>query len=381
MLKNLKQDIKNIVILLFIVVILSLGLYLIIYKNSEYIKNIKLDSKTYDYNENNYKYNNESIKLDSRITLNDYILDLEFDEEDLIAINNYSNNIDTGISIYKINLEDDSITTKKTINKGLFTMYTTGNISPSKELIVYNTAQDSSKNIYTNSNSILYNLRDDKYISLPYYFELLSWLPDSSGFYGYKDGRLFLYDINKNKIIKTYELKNGDSINKVIFSQDGTKFYTLNSKKKEIKVYNLKNELIFEIKNIKSIVDFDIIDDKHLLIKGTNLGKKCIYLYDINKKSIKVLDKIHYGKMYLSSDKSKLVIVYYNGNNESTIDIYEIAKYNENIDFYKLGSIPIKGIPYVTISDNEKFAYFIEGSNVGESEICVYSILKNDGNS
>ncbi|WP_270670513.1 hypothetical protein, partial [Paraclostridium bifermentans] len=69
------------------------------------------------------------------------------------------------------------------------------------------------------------------------------------------------------------------------------------------------------------------------------------------------------------------VTVYYTGNNESTIDVYEIGMYSENVDVYKLGSIPmIKGIPYIAISDNNKLAYSIEGNKFGESEIYTYSI-------
>ena len=58
MLKNIKQDIKNIILLLFIVGILSLIVYVSVYENKEYSKNVKLDGKTYDYNESNYKNKN-----------------------------------------------------------------------------------------------------------------------------------------------------------------------------------------------------------------------------------------------------------------------------------------------------------------------------------
>nr|WP_250675982.1 hypothetical protein [Paeniclostridium ghonii]MCM0168121.1 hypothetical protein [Paeniclostridium ghonii] len=106
-----------------------------------------------------------------------------------------------------------------------------------------------------------------------------------------------------------------------------------------------------------------------------NGDKKNLYVYDTKNKSKKVVNGIHLDEMYLSKDKSKLVTVNYTGNNESTIDVYELGKYNNNVDLYKLGSIPmIKGMPYIDISDDNKLAYSIEGTKFGQSEIYTYSI-------
>ena len=375
MLKNIKQDIKNIILLLFIVGILSLIVYVSVYENKEFSKNVKLDAKTYDYNESNYKNKNESIKLDSVISVNDYILDLEFEENNLLAISNYTDENKTGINIYELNTDDESISNVKTLNNEDFTMYNMESMSPSKEILVYNTAENNGKGEYKNFKSVLYNIKDYSYINIPYYFDLLGWIPDSSGFYGYKNGELFSYDINDQKIIKTYELKKNEYINKVLFSQDGTKLYMLNVNKDEIDIYDLKNDSNYKINSIKYISDFDVIDDTHLLIEGINADKKNLYIYDTKNKSKKIVNGIHLDEMYLSKDKSKLVTVYYTGNNESTIDVYELGVYNDNMDLYKLGSIPmIKGIPYVAISDDNKLAYSIEGAKFGESEIYTYSI-------
>lgn len=49
MLKNIKQDIKNIILLLFIVGILSLIIYISVYSSKEYTKNVNLDIETYNY--------------------------------------------------------------------------------------------------------------------------------------------------------------------------------------------------------------------------------------------------------------------------------------------------------------------------------------------
>lgn len=375
MLKNIKQDIKNIILLLFIVGILSLIVYVSVYENKEYSKNVKLDGKTYDYNESNYKNKDESIKLDSVIPVNDYILDLEFNEDNLLAISNYTDSNKSGINIYEINPDDESILNVKTLNDGVFTMYNMDSMSPSKEILTYNTAEHEKNDKYKDLKSVLYNLKDDSYITLPYYFDLLGWVPDSSGFYGYKNGELFSYDINEEKIVKTYELKKSDYVNKILFSQDGTKLYMLNINKNKIDIYDLKNNSVSKIDDIKFISDFDVIDDTHLLIEGTNADKKDVYIYDTEHKSKKIINGVHLDEMYLSKDKSKLVTVYYTGNNESTIDVYELGMYSENVDVYKLGSIPmIKGIPYIAISDNNKLAYSIEGNKFGESEIYTYSI-------
>lgn len=375
MLKNIKQDIKNIILLLFIVGILSLIVYISVYENKEFSKNVKLDVKPYDYNESNYKNKNESIKLDSVISVNDYILDLEFEENNLLAISDYTAENKTGINIYELNIDDESISNIKNLNDKDFIMYNMESMSPSKEILIYNTAENNEKGEYTNFKSVLYNLKDDSYVSIPYYFDLLGWIPDSSGFYGYKNGELFSYDINDQKIIKTYELKKNEYINKVLFSQDGTKQYMLNVNKNKIDIYDFKNDSNYKINSIKYISDFDVIDDTHLLIEGINADKKNIYIYDTKRKSKKIVNGIHLDEMYLSKDKSKLVTVYYTGNNESTIDVYELGMYNDNIDLCKLGSIPmIKGIPYIAISDDNKLAYSIEGANFGESEIYTYSI-------
>ncbi|MDO7206303.1 hypothetical protein Q5M85_21570 [Paraclostridium bifermentans] len=76
--------------------------------------------KSYDYNESNYKNKDESIKLDSVIPIDDYILDLEFNEDNLLAISNYTDNNKSGINIYEINLDDESILNVKTLNDGVF---------------------------------------------------------------------------------------------------------------------------------------------------------------------------------------------------------------------------------------------------------------------
>lgn len=375
MLKNIKQDIKNIILLLFIVGILSLIVYISVYENKEFSKNVKLDAKTYDYNESNYKNKNESIKLDSVIPVNDYILNLEFEENNLLAISNYTDGNKTDINIYELNTDDESISNIKTLNDEDFIMYNMESMSPSKEILIYSTAENNEKGEYKNFKSVLYNLKNDSYVSIPYYFDLLGWIPDSSGFYGYKNGELFSYDINDQKIMKTYELKKNEYINKVLFSQDGTKLYMLNVNKNEIDIYDLKNDSNYKINSIKYISDFDVIDDAHLLIEGINADKKKIYIYNTKNKSKKIVNGIHLDEMYLSKDKSKLVTVYYTGNNESTIDVYELGVYNGNMDLYKLGSIPmIKGIPYIAISDDNKLAYSIEGAKFGESEIYTYSI-------
>lgn len=372
MLKNIKQDIKNITLLLFIVGILSLIVYISVYENKEFSKNVKLDEKTYDYNESNYKNKNESIKLDSVISINDYILDLEFYEDRLLAIGNYADGNKTGINIYQLNTDDESISNVKTLNDEDLTFYKMESMSPSKEILIYSTTQKEKKENYKSIKSVVYNLKDDSYITLPYYFDLLGWVPDSSGFYGYKKGELFSYDIKSQKIVKTDELKKNEYINKILFSQDATKLYMLNMNKNEIDVYDLKNNSMFKIKSIKYISDFDVIDDTHLLING---DKKNLYVYDTKNKSKKVVNGIHLDEMYLSKDKSKLVTVNYTGNNESTIDVYELGKYNNNVDLYKLGSIPmIKGMPYIDISDDNKLAYSIEGTKFGQSEIYTYSI-------
>ncbi|MDU6248550.1 MAG: hypothetical protein E6612_06470, partial [Paeniclostridium sordellii] len=89
----------------------------------------------------------------------------------------------------------------------------------------------------------------------------------------------------------------------------------------------------------------------------------------------KVIKGIHLDDMYISKDKTKLVTVYYTGNSESTIDVYNISGYDSDFDFYKLGSIPmIKGIPYIDISDNNKLAYFVDGASYTESNIYIYDI-------
>ncbi|WP_371025346.1 hypothetical protein LZ906_006515 [Paraclostridium ghonii] len=372
MLKNIKQDIKNITLLLFIVGILSLIVYISVYENKEFSKNVKLDEKTYDYNESNYKNKNESIKLDSVISINDYILDLEFYEDRLLAIGNYADGNKTGINIYQLNTDDESISNVKTLNDEDLTFYKMESMSPSKEILIYSTTQKEKKENYKSIKSVVYNLKDDSYITLPYYFDLLGWVPDSSGFYGYKKGELFSYDIKSQKIVKTDKLKKNEYINKILFSQDATKLYMLNMNKNEIDVYDLKNNSMFKINSIKYISDFDVIDDTHLLING---DKKNLYVYDTKNKSKKVVNGIHLDEMYLSKDKSKLVTVNYTGNNESTIDVYELGKYNNNVDLYKLGSIPmIKGMPYIDISDDNKLAYSIEGTKFGQSEIYTYSI-------
>lgn len=372
MLKNIKQDIKNITLLLFIVGILSLIVYISVYENKEFSKNVKLDEKTYDYNESNYKNKNESIKLDSVISINDYILDLEFYEDRLLAIGNYADGNKTGINIYQLNTDDESISNVKTLNDEDLTFYKIESMSPSKEILIYSTTQKEKKEGYKSIKSVVYNLKDDSYITLPYYFDLLGWIPDSSGFYGYKKGELFSYDIKSQKIVKTDELKKNEYINKILFSQDATKLYMLNMNKNEIDVYDLKNNSMFKINSIKYISDFDVIDDTHLLING---DKKNLYVYDTKNKSKKVVNGVHLDEMYLSKDKSKLVTVNYTGNNESTIDVYELGKYNNNVDLYKLGSIPmIKGMPYIDISDDNRLAYSIEGTKFGQSEIHTYSI-------
>lgn len=373
MLKNVKQDIKNITLLLFIVGILSLIIYMSVYSNKEYTKNVNLDIETYNYKKSKDINKNETIKLKSVIPVKDYILDMKFDGDNLVAISDHISNDKRGINVYNIDISDKSITNLYTLNGNGFAMYNGGSISPSREIIVYDTV-DSKKP--DKLNSVIYNIEDGSRVTLDYYFNLLGWMPDSSGFYGYKKDKLFLYNIDEQKITKNFDLKNYGYIDKIAFSQDGTKLYTLSIPKDEICIYDLNSKLIKKIKSIKFIYDFEVIDDEHLIVETINSSDKSLLLYNLKDNTKKTISGIHLDEMYLSKDKRKLITVYYTGNNESTIDIYDINFYNGSIDFYKLGSIPmIRGIPYVDMNDKNKLAYFIPGTNYNESEIYIYDIV------
>ncbi|GAA0861802.1 hypothetical protein [Paraclostridium tenue] len=374
MLRNIKQDIKNITLLLFIVGILSLIIYISVYANKEYTKNVNLDIETYNYK----KSKDETIKLESVIPVKNYIIDMKFDGDNLLAISDQTisdqiSNNKRGINIYNIDIHDKSITKVDTLTGNGVAMYNGGSISPSREVIVYDTV-DSKKT--DKLNSVIYNIEDGSRVTLDYCFNLLGWIPDSSGFYGYKKDELFLYNIDEQKITKKFNLNNNEYIDKIAFSQDGTKLYTLNISKDEICIYDLNSKLIKKIKSIKLMCDFEIIDDEHLIIETMNSSDRSLLLYNLKDNTKKPIIGMHLDEMYLSKDKRKLITVYYNGNNGSTIDIYDINLYNGSIDFYKLGSIPmIRGIPYVDVSDKNKLAYFIPGTNYNESEIYIYDIV------
>lgn len=376
MLKNIKQDIKNIILLLFIVGILSLIIYISVYSSKEYTKNVNLDIETYNYKKSEYVNKHESIKINSEIPINDYIVDLKFDGNKLIAISNSIYENKSEIKIYEIDPDDNTIDNIKSLSEDYDIVYNTGSISPSRDLIVYDTLDYKNTNKKQDVSSIIYNMEDNSKINLGYYFELLRWLPDSSGFYGIKKGQLFEYSIDEGKIIKTYDLKNQSYISKIEFSQDATKMYTMSVPKSEICIYNLNNNTMKSIADIKYIYDFEVIDDQHLIIEGINDSEKHLYLYNLENGTKEIIKGIHLDEMHLSRDKSKLITVYYTGNNESTIDVYDINSYNKKVDFAKLGTIPmIKGIPYVDISDGNKLAYSIQGDNYDESKIYVYDII------
>ncbi|MBW4862558.1 MAG: hypothetical protein KZY57_06950, partial [Paeniclostridium sp.] len=89
MLKNIKQDIKNIILLLFIVGILSLIVYVTVYSHKEYTKNVNLNIETYNYKNSESQVKDETIKLESMISVKDYILDMKFNGDKLMAISDH----------------------------------------------------------------------------------------------------------------------------------------------------------------------------------------------------------------------------------------------------------------------------------------------------
>jgi hypothetical protein len=375
MLKNIKQDIKNIILLLFIVGIFSLIIYISVYSNKEYTKNVNLDIETYNYKKSEYVNKDEYIKFESVIPIKDYVLDIKFNGEKLIALSDHMSDDKAGINIYNIDVDDKRVTDIEHLTNKKDILYNGRSISPFGEIIVYNTVDYNKISRNNNFKSFIYNIEDKRSSNLDYYFSLLGWLPDSSGFYGYTKDGLFFYNMDEEKVTKKYSLKNHGYIDKIQFSQDGTKIYELSIPRHEIGVYDLNNNLIKSIKSIKNIYDFNIIDDEHLIIKTMDSSGKNLYVYNLKNDTKNIVKGIHLDEMYLSKDKRKLITIYYTGNNESTIDIYDISLYDGDIDFYKLGSIPmIKGIPYVDMSDKNKLAYYIPGPKYDESEIYIYDI-------
>lgn len=297
----------------------------------------------------------------------------------MIAISNSIYENKSELKIYEIDPDENTIDNIKSLNEEYDIVYNTGSISPSKNWIVYDILDYKNINKKQDVGSIIYNIEDNSKINLGYYFELLRWLPDSSGFYGIKKGQLFEYSIDEGKIIKTYNLKNQDYISKIEFSKDATKMYTMSMSKSEICIYNLNDNTIKTISDIKHMYDFEVINDQYLIIEGIKDSAKFLYLYNLENGTKEIIKGIHLDEMHLSRDKSKLITVYYTGNNESTIDVYDINSYNKKIDFSKLGTIPmIKGIPYVDITDGNKLAYSIQGDNYSESKIYVYDIINKE---
>ncbi|CEQ08700.1 Uncharacterised protein [[Clostridium] sordellii] len=377
MLKNIKQDIKNIILLLFIVGILSLIVYVTVYSHKEYTKNVNLNIETYNYKNSESQVKDETIKLESMISVKDYILDMKFNGDKLMAISDHISNNKSEINIYDIDIENKKIKNVETIKSENDIMYKMGSISPSRDIIVYDTISENKSDQFNNVKSIVYNMSDESKVTLDFYFNILGWIPDSSGFYGYKKGELFEYSIDDNQINNKYKynLKSYGYIDKIAFSQDGTKLYSLNISKNEICIYDLKNDTTKKINSVKNIYDFEVLNDNNILIKASNSKQNYICIYNIQNHKKKVIKGIHLDDMYISKDKTKLVTVYYTGNSESTIDVYNISGYDSDFDFYKLGSIPmIKGIPYIDISDNNKLAYFVDGASYTESNIYIYDI-------
>lgn len=375
MLKNIKQDIKNIILLLFIVGILSIIIYISVYSNKEYTKNINLDVETYNYKKSEDINKDETIELESMIPIKDYVLDIKFKGDQLIALSDSISKNKTQLNVYNIDVKNKIIENVENLNSSNDVVYRMGSISPSREIIVYDGIVENSHDKSTNFKSSIYNLEDKSTATLDYYFDLLGWLPDSSGFYGYNKGELFEYNIDEKKITKIYNLKNYGYIDKVEFSQDGTKLYALNISKNEITIYDLKNKTEKKINSIKNIYNFEVINDENLIIEGINSTKNDLYLYNLENNSKNIVKGIQLNEIYLSKDKSKLVTIYYTGNNESTIDIYNISLYDGKADFHKMGTIPmIKGIPCVDISDKNKLAYSVQGSSYDQSNVYVYNI-------
>ncbi|MGL5754879.1 MAG: hypothetical protein ACRCYC_06095 [Paraclostridium sp.] len=369
MLKNIKQDIKNIILLLFIVGILSIIIYISVYSNKEYTKNINLDVETYNYKKSEELDNNETIELESMIPIKDYILDIKFKGDQLIALSDNITKNKTQLNVYDIDVESKNIDNVEHLTSSNDVVYRMGSISPSREIIVYDSIDEN------NFKSNIYNLEDKSISTLDYYFDLLGWLPDSSGFYGYNKGNLFEYNIDENKINNKHNLKNYGYIDKVEFSQDGTKLYALNISKNEITIYDLKKDTEKKINSIKNIYNFEVINDENLIIEAINSTKNELYIYNLKNNNKNIVKGIQLNEMYLSKDKSKLIAIYYTGNNESTIDIYNISLYGGKADFHKMGTIPmIKGIPRVDISDKNKLAYSIQGSSYDESNVYIYKI-------
>ena len=231
MLKNIKQDIKNIILLLFIVGILSLIVYVTVYSHKEYTKNVNLNIETYNYKNSESQVKDETIKLESMISVKDYILDMKFNGDKLMAISDHISNNKSEINIYDIDIENKS-------------------------------------DQFNNVKSIVYNMADESKVTLDFYFNILGWIPASSGFYGYKKGELFEYSIDDNQINNKYKynLKSYGYIDKIAFSQDGTKLYSLNISKNEICIYDLKNDTTKKINSVKNIYDFEVLKDNYILI-------------------------------------------------------------------------------------------------------------------
>ncbi|MVO72454.1 hypothetical protein GOD95_13450, partial [Paeniclostridium sordellii] len=137
MLKNIKQDIKNIILLLFIVGILSLIVYVTVYSHKEYTKNVNLNIETYNYKNSESKVKDETIKLESMISVKDYILDMKFNGDKLMAISDHISNNKSEINIYDIDIENKKIKNVETIKSENDIMYKMGSISPSRDIIVY----------------------------------------------------------------------------------------------------------------------------------------------------------------------------------------------------------------------------------------------------
>lgn len=382
MINSFKEGKYNILVLLLIVGILSLTIYGSVFLNKEYTKNVSLDIETYNYNDDKSKGKVEFIKLNSIIPLKNYIIDINHNEDEILVISNDISNI----YINEINLSNIKISSKiiktKILNDEQSIYYQSNGISPSKEILIYSKPIEKLNSNYPmwENNTIIYNIKENTKQTIEFKFRILSWMPDSSGFIGINENKLFFYDIEKKSIYNIKNIPENILIDKIQFSNDGSNIYVLIScdkkSRNELIIYDSKLDKIKKANINKYIYGFEVIDDENIIVQSINEDGVNIYNYNTISEKLDIIKNIKAENLYLNEDKTKLIGINSNEKNENIISIYAIKNENSKINLSLLGTIPeIKGIVNITMIEDDKLVYSISGTKDNESLIYIYDIL------